>query len=232
MDKARELAEAGAAHGTVIWAKRQTAGRGRQGRTWVSPMGNCYSTVIFHLKASPSEAAKLSFAVALAVADTVTLQLPPSLSHKITCKWPNDVLVEGAKISGILLETRSGREGQIAWLLAGVGINLATKPVGMAYPATSLNELGATSTVPAVLECYLARLAHWLSLWRTQGFAPVRQAWRERAWGLGETISVRVTHGELQGIFEDLDETGALILRLENGDAKMITAGDVFLAGS
>jgi len=230
MDEARALAEAGAGEGTVVWALRQTAGRGRQGRRWVSPAGNCYSTIVLRPACAAAEAARLSFLVSIAVAEAVTLAVDPGRQVRVACKWPNDVLADGRKIAGILLESRGGQGAAVDWLLAGVGINVAAFPADTPYPACAVRELGGAVDAGGMLELYLGRLAAWLEVWRREGFAPVRRAWLERAWGLGDRIEVRLANGELRGIFEGLDESGALILGLDEGGQRHVTAGDVYRA--
>ena len=217
--EARRRAEAGETGPLWITAARQTAGRGRRGRIWESGNGNLAATLLLRPQAPPAAAVQLSFAAALAVADLATHFAPQAA---IAVKWPNDVLAEGRKLSGILLEAGPG------WLAIGVGINLATYPADTEFPATSLAALGVTPPTPdAALRVLAARFAHWLSLWRAQAFEPLRAAWLARAGGLGLPIRARLPHEERHGAFEGIDATGALLLRDASG-LRAITAGEVF----
>lgn len=223
-DNAKALAQAGAPHGTVVWAAEQAAGRGRFSRAWTSPPGNLYMTVVLRPEVAPPRTAELGFIAALAVAETVEAFLPQGTSAKL--KWPNDVLVDGAKISGILLEGQFSGQG-IAWVVAGIGVNVVSKPDSPAYPTTSLIASGAAETsVEAVLRELLTRLGAWLDVWREAGFAPVRTAWMHRAARLGEPISVRIGQEPLAGRFGGLDHDGALLLETDEG-TRRITAGEV-----
>jgi BirA family transcriptional regulator, biotin operon repressor / biotin---[acetyl-CoA-carboxylase] ligase len=226
-DEAQRQAVLGAPAGTLIWAKRQVGGRGRRGRPWVSPEGNCDSSLILRPKVTPAEAAQISFVTAIAVAEAVAVQLP--VGRRVSCKWPNDVLIDGAKCCGILLESRSGTAG-LDWLIVGVGINIESFPAGMEYPATCLKAAGAAVTVETMLEGYIAHMATRLARWEREGFMPIREAWLRWADGLGEPVRVRLGDATLDGVFESLDEEGALMLATKDGSRRRITAGDVFRA--
>ena len=225
-EEARRRAEAGARHGLLIWALSQNAGRGRRGHQWASPPGNLYSSLLLRPDCPAGEAATISFVAALAVVDTAATLLASGVT--LHCKWPNDVLVEGEKVAGILLESHSGGDGKVDWLIIGVGINVAHYPDVTRLSATSLADHGATATVDQVLGVYAAALARWLAVWREQGFAPVRAAWLERADGIGQTIQVRLAEQTFDGIFESLDDDGALIVVEPRGGRRRITAGEVF----
>ncbi|HKW54031.1 MAG TPA: biotin--[acetyl-CoA-carboxylase] ligase, partial [Stellaceae bacterium] len=144
-------------------------------------------------------------------------------------KWPNDVLIDGRKVSGILLESQAAGEGRLDWLVVGIGVNLASFPENVDYPAISLAAAGARVTVEALLEAVAEGFERWYERWREEGFAPLRAAWLLRARGLGEGIRVRLQGEEASGRFAGLDEDGALLL--ENGATRRrIGAGDVFPA--
>jgi len=223
-DNAKTLAQEGAPHGTVVWAAEQTAGRGRFTRAWASPPGNLYMSVVLRPEVAPPRTAELGFIAALAVAETVETFLPPGATAQL--KWPNDVLVNGAKISGILLEGQFSGQG-IAWIVAGIGINIVSMPENPAYPTTSLAASGAAAvTAEAVLHVLLTRLGAWLESWREAGFEPVRAAWMRRAARLGDPISVRIGTAPLTGRFGGIDHDGALLLETTEG-TRRITAGEV-----
>ena len=218
-EEARRRAAAGGAEHGPLWilAKRQSAGRGRRGRAWETLEGNLAATLL--LRPARSPAAQLSFAAAVAVAEMAASFAPQAA---ITVKWPNDVLANGQKLAGILLEAGTG------WLAVGIGINLAHFPEGTEFPATSLAALGVVPpTSEAALTVLAARFAHWQGVWEKQGFEPVRTAWLARAGGLGLPIRARLPHEETEGAFEGIDATGALLLR-QPGGVRAITAGEVF----
>lgn len=226
-DEAARLAATGAADGTVVWARRQSAGRGRRGRDWRSPEGNLYLSVLMRPRAPLAAAAGLSFVAAVAVGDTVAGFLPAGAP--VEHKWPNDVLVGGAKLAGILLEA-SGRPGGPAdWVVVGCGVNVAADPGLPGLAVTTLSgEAGRAVAVEAVLTALLENLHLWRTRWETHGMAPVRDAWLARARGLGQDITVRLPREELRGRFDGLDDSGALLLRLPDATHRTISAGDVF----
>ena len=231
-DEAKDLARSGSPERTVVWARRQETGRGRRGRAWTSPAGNLYTTTILRPRATPAVAAQLSFLASLVIAETAEAFLPPLA--QVRCKWPNDVLVNGRKVAGILLESEAGPSGEVAWLVLGVGINLLHFPEATEFAATSLAAEGAAHPgVAAALEIYAARLAAWYERWTAEGFAPVRAAWMARAVNLGGPVVVRLSDRTLTGTFVDLDSDGVLLLDTGDGGAPVrIAAGDVFFPGS
>jgi BirA family biotin operon repressor/biotin-[acetyl-CoA-carboxylase] ligase len=223
-DEAKILAGNGAPHGRVVWAREQTGGRGRLNRRWVSPRGNLFTSVVLRPQVGPARAAELGFVAAVAVARTIADCLPAS--SRVALKWPNDVLVEGAKIAGILLEARSGPVDLVDWVVLGIGINVVAAPDETPYPATCLAQQGASSSVAGVLERLIRELGSWVGRWEAEGFAPIRAAWLAQAHGLGETVDIRHGGDPLSGRFLDLDRDGALILETPAG-TRRITAGDV-----
>jgi len=228
-DEAKSLAGAGAAEGTLVWAFQQSAGHGRQGRRWISPPGNLYASVVLRPQVPIAVAAQLSFAAALAVGDAST-ELAPEAA--ISFKWPNDVLLVGRKTAGILLESQAKPDGGLAWLVLGIGINLATYPVGVDYPATALSATGVEATPATMLAALARHFLGWYQRWdRGNGFAALRTAWLARAHGLGQSIRVRQGAAGLQGTFLDLDSDGALRLETISG-IRRIEAGEVFPAAS
>ena len=208
-----------------MWALRQRAGRGRRGRVWSSPPGNLYLSVILRPTCAARCVAQLSFVAALAVLDLVDARLP----GQARCKWPNDILVDGAKVAGILLESSLGPGGQVDWVVLGIGVNLASHPgiVGP-IPSTSLIAAGAPPLEPAeALPLHLAALTRRRHAWETQGFEAVRDAWLARAYGLGGPVTVANGDKRLVGVFEGLDADGALVLAQADGSRLSIAAGDV-----
>lgn len=223
--EAARLVRAGAPEGTVVWARKQTSGRGRRGRRWASPEGNLYLSFLLRPRARPAVAAQIGFAAAVALAEVLAGLLPPD--RRISCKWPNDLLVDGAKVAGILLEAEAASEEPAA-LVLGIGVNVASHPEGLAYSATSVLAAGGQTSVEALLEALALRLEHWYALWRRAGFMPVRRRWLDFAAGLGASIEVRLDGTILKGRFAALDPSGALELELAEGGRRLVTAGDVF----
>lgn len=226
-DELKRLAREGAGEGLVIIAARQTAGRGRRGRAWASPPGNLYSSTLVRPDCRAAAAAQLGFVAALGVAGAIG-ELAPHVDTR--CKWPNDVLASGKKISGILLETEMVSGDRPDFVILGIGMNLASSPRDTPYPATSLAEEGAPGIAPEQMAAaFIRHFATWLAAWRHGGFAPVRDAWLARAMGLGEPVQVRLEHDTLDGCFLDLDADGALLLGQAEG-SRRIAAGDIFPA--
>lgn len=224
-DEAWRLAATGETGPLWITADEQTAGRGRRGREWVSPKGNLSASLLLEPRRPAAECAQLSFVSALAAADTIALFAPDA---DVKLKWPNDVLANGRKIAGILLESASSG-GEPYFLAIGVGINLAHFPPDTEFPATSLAALGGKLPPTSETITQLAvHFAKWYEVWRGQGFAPVRDAWLSRAANLGGRIRARLTSGEMSGVFEGIDHTGALLLRESSNVLRTIAAGEVF----
>lgn len=229
--EARALADAGADEGTLVWAKRQQQGVGRRGRQWSSPEGNLYCSLILRPECDPSSAARLSFLTALAIRRAVTKFVDPGTDVRL--KWPNDVLIGGCKSAGILLESKMKPDGQMSYVIVGTGINIATYPeITDGLPAISLTKVGADVTVKEVLSAYGYAFLDLYMSWKRDGFAPIREEWLAHATGLGGRITVRLSNETLEGVFSDLDNNGALILSMDNGQRKMITAGEVFIVPS
>jgi len=223
-DEACRLAQAGASHGTVVTAREQTAGRGRHGRYWASPPGNVHLSLLLRLDLPPPRLAELGFVAALAVADAVDAYVP----GRAALKWPNDVLVDGAKISGILIEHAG------AAAIIGIGLNVLHVPQQTPYPVTSLGALiqhdGAEEDgeVVAVREMLLGALARRLDGWQSDGFARVRADWLRRAHPSGTALHVSTQAGVIEGCFVGLADDGALLLDTPSGVRRLLV-GEVSL---
>lgn len=227
MEEARRCAEAGEAGGLWLWAGQQKAGRGRRGRAWASAPGNLYCTLLLRPDCTAEDGARLSFAAALGVAEALDSFINDA--GRVALKWPNDVLVDGRKVAGILLESTAGAEGRLTWLAIGIGVNLVTYPEETQHPATSLAAAHGSAPAPgAVLGVLAERLCAWIETWRTEGFEPIRAAWLARAARVGQTIEVRLSGETLTGTFSALDRAGYLVLEQPDGSTRRIGAGDVF----
>ena len=192
------------------------------GRDWQSPVGNFYGSTLVRLTAGDPRPATLALVAAVALHDSFRF-LAPDIDFRI--KWPNDLMVEGAKLSGILLE-RSGDA-----VVVGIGVNLAFHPEGLERKVASLQSLGVVPPEPGEFQHILAaRFDDWLTVWRRAGLAPLRTAWVDRAHPKGTALSVNAPDGSVtDGLFEGLAEDGALLLRLADGSIRAIHAGDIFL---
>lgn len=221
--EAATLARAGAPHGTTVTAGEQLGGRGRLGRQWQSPPGNLYVSFVLRPAVTTQAAAQVGFVAALAVADAVDGLLP----GRAMLKWPNDVLVGGAKISGILAERGDDTP---PWLVLGIGLNIASAPEGLAYAATSLRAHGAAVSVDAALAALTAALRARADQWAAHGFAPIRSGWLARAHPPGTRLRVNLGDTLLDCGFDGLAEDGALLVRTPDGQRRLV-AGDVALAG-
>jgi len=210
-----------------IAAARQTAGRGRRGNAWVSETGNLYASLLLTDAAPAAQLPELCFVAALAARDAIC-SAAPRLASRLQLKWPNDLLLDGAKLAGILIEAET--MGAVTAVAAGIGVNCAHHPAGLAYPATSLAVHGSRATPADLLHelsrTMVTRLAQWD---RGAGFAGIRAMWLAHAAGLGGDIHVRLTNRELTGTFETLDPAGRLMLRVAGGTLEAITVGEVFV---
>lgn len=222
MDEARWLIAGDPDLAQVVWSDAQSGGRGRRGREWISPVGNLYMTVAVRSDVALSQAAECSFVAALALHTAIT-DMRPALAERLRLKWPNDVLIDGAKVAGLLLELESAGK----WILIGCGVNVAFSPEGMPYPTTNLLVQEAYVPPGQLLQAFVAELQKWRSLWLCEGFSPIRSAWLNRAKGLGEEITANLGDRSMNGVFQDLDDHGALRLRLPDGEVMTIAAGDI-----
>ncbi len=208
-----------------IVADEQSGGRGRLGRIWSSPKGNLYASLALYAPCPMANGFQLGFVAALAIYDAaIALGVAP---ERLALKWPNDVLLEGAKLSGILVEGGSLPDGAFGAVI-GCGVNVTHHPTDTPYPATDLVASGAQVSVADTFSALTQAFRTNLDVFdKGQGFSDIRQLWLARARGLGGSISVRQANGSLEGIFQGLDEGGKLLL-LQDGKVTPIIAGDVF----
>ena len=221
--EALELARSGE-HGPLwVTAKTQTAGRGRRGGTWVSEPGNLYASLVLSDPSPPDRRAELSFVAALALHDAIGARIP-GVASRLALKWPNDLLIDGCKFAGILIE------GEGDAVVIGIGVNCTHHPVWTDFPATDLASAGLRASPEKVFEALSGAMAKRIGQWdRGSGFSAIRADWLKRAASLGHDIKVVVTEGTRIGRFESVDDRGCLVLRLANGAAETIAAGDVLL---
>lgn len=220
-DDILRMAREGAAEGSWLRAETQSDGKGRGGREWVSPRGNLYTTALVRLLPGDPHPASLALVSAIALHETASAYARSTL---LMLKWPNDLLHQGAKLAGILLERESDA------VAVGIGVNLAHHPDLPDRPATSIAMLGAGAPEPGMfLHDLAASFARWLGRWRSEGIGVIRNEWLSRAHPIGTALSVHLPEHVLEGLFEGLDETGSLRLRLAGGEVRVVHAGDVFL---
>jgi BirA family transcriptional regulator, biotin operon repressor / biotin---[acetyl-CoA-carboxylase] ligase len=212
------LARSGAQEGLWLRAERQTAGRGRQGRGWTSPPGNLYVSTLVRLRPADPPPATLALTAAVALDEAVRV-----FGVQPVLKWPNDLLVHGAKLSGILLERAEDA------VVIGFGVNLAHYPTDLDRTAASMAAHGPAPDPQLFAETLAEAFGRWLGRWR-EGLGAVRDRWLARAHPPGTALTARLADGgSVDGLFEGLERDGALILRLADGSRHVIHAADVFL---
>jgi BirA family biotin operon repressor/biotin-[acetyl-CoA-carboxylase] ligase len=213
-----------------LWvvADTQTEGRGRNGRVWSSPRGNLHASLLLIDPAPPHRAAELGFVAGVATAHALREIL--SGDRRVTIKWPNDVLHDGAKLCGILLESADLPDGRFA-CVAGVGVNCRLHPATTPYKATNLSAIAGQPVAPArVFTRLSATMMHWLDVWAAgAGFEAIRAEWLSLAAGLGRWIGVARHSQTIEGTFQTIDAAGRLILEQASGQVA-IEAGDVFFS--
>ena len=227
-----EGARRAAAFTAPIWicALAQTAGRGRRGRAWAMPAGNFAASLVMRPAGPPAQAALRSFVAALALRDA--LVAVTGRAEVFTLKWPNDVLLNGGKLAGILLES-SGAAGRVDALVIGIGVNLAATPyttlleAGALAPVSLLGETGITITPEDFLTLLAQHFARWEAQFTTHGFGPIRSAWLQNAARIGQNITARMMRDEITGTFVEIDTQGQLVLETPKG-RQQIAAADIF----
>ncbi|TFF27658.1 biotin--[acetyl-CoA-carboxylase] ligase [Jiella endophytica] len=236
---ALERARAGDPGGLWLVTGHQTGGRGRRGRAWEGPPGNLAATLLLQPKVELSVAATLGFVAALALRDALLAVLPEGAiavapdagdlarGGRFALKWPNDVLADGAKLSGILLETAGAGSDDLA-VAIGIGVNVVAHPEATPYPATDLGAMGATATAADLFFALSDAFVDNLRLWQGgRGLAAIRHKWLAGAAGIGSEIAVDTGGTIVRGVFETIDADCHLVIREGNGQVTRIAAGDV-----
>ena len=226
-EEARRIALKGGAHGAVVWARRQTAGRGRMERVWESREGNLFCSILLAPGRDVAAATQLSFVASLAVREALQPILPEGCD--ISLKWPNDVLIDGRKAGGILLEAFTPPGEEKLWVVVGIGINVDSYPQDALFPATCIREAGVDLISAKIV---LSRLVHHFvtryNQWQQRGFSAIRREWMRHAWMLRQPVRLCLPGEEIQGVFDSVDDGGSLVLKLERGRRQVIPAGDMF----
>ncbi len=221
------LLAGGEAENLWIWALHQTGGRGRHGRSWQSLEGNLFASLLLRPRCDARTASQLGFVGAIAVHDAVA-ELAAEEQADLALKWPNDLLLNGKKAAGLLLESTSDGDGRLS-LVMGIGLNLAAHPPDVPFPATDLACHGIAASPHEAMQQLARAMARWLTVWNEgRGFARVRVAWDERSLAKGTALQVRIAEERLNGSYQGLDENGGLILARTDGSERRITTGEVF----
>lgn len=225
-----ERARAGDPGGLWITAVRQTGGRARRGRNWVSEPGNLYSSLLLIDPAPWQALASLPMAVTVAVHDAIASVLPVEAGAALRIKWPNDMLISGRKTSGILIEAEQMADGRRA-VVIGCGVNVAHFPEAGLYPATCLADQGSAATPQDLFARLVVSMDHMLKAWdQGRGLATIRDAWIDRAQGIGDPVTVNLPDRKIHGLFDGIDDEGRLMLAMPDGSRQMIASGDVFFS--
>jgi BirA family biotin operon repressor/biotin-[acetyl-CoA-carboxylase] ligase len=225
-DYVKELAEEGFPEGLAIQCMQQIQGRGRHGKIWESPLGNMYMSVLLRPECDANIAGQISFVVAVAMSKAIDEFIAPE--HTKTLKWPNDILINGKKCAGILLESELDEHGKVKWIALGTGVNIMVAPEG----AVTLNEIAKKDVqvpVHPFRDRYLEHLGVWYKRWQEEGFDPIREEWMANAHGLGCLMKVNLPDRIFGGTFFGIDELGALDIETAEGMEKVYSGEIVML---
>jgi len=231
-EEAKRLAEGGGVHGAVVWSKKQTAGKGRQDRKWISQEGNLFCSILLSPNTEIKTFSQLSFVAAVAAVETLRSIIPDE-AETISCKWPNDILINNKKIGGILLESfetfqEDSPANRTRWVVVGIGINIDSCPSGMDFPATYLKESGVEIiSAKIVLSRFIHHFINCYEIWARKGFTPIRKHWIDAAYKIGKPVEIRLPKNKYNGIFEGIDMNGHLLVRKNDGTRSIVSAGDV-----
>lgn len=222
-DLIHEAAAQGLPEGVAVQSMIQLGGKGRRGNKWVSPVGNLYLSLLLRPECGVQEAGQISFVIAVAASAMLEGYIDPT-KHVKTLKWPNDILIDGLKLSGILLE--SGMMGpHLDYIAVGMGMNIFNKP----ELATCLNDVaGEPVYINKIRDNFLEKLAHFYGVWQEKGFAPILELWLKQAHGVDAPMTARLPNEEFKGVFKTVRDDGALVLEMPDGSDKTIHAAEVY----
>ena len=212
-----------------VMANRQSAGRGRAGRSWLSPEGNLYASVAFNCLAPLEKAGQLSLVAGIAVFDAIRMSTELALDAGLRLKWPNDLFIGGAKAGGILVESTNAPAIPGFFAVVGFGLNINAVPEGLGREAAALSQHGKAPSPFELLKGLEGAFSRWLRAWRSgEGFPDIREAWIKRAGPVGEAITVNTGEGPITGTYQGLSATGALRAEVD-GQLREFNHGDVAL---
>ncbi len=218
-EKASEVAQ-----GFVVQALEQDNGSGRFGRVWSSPPGNLYLSIVLKPECAVSAAGQLSFVTSLALCHVLDEVLTkPSIQ---ILKWPNDILLNGDKCAGILLETDISQSGNVNWVVVGVGLNISQSPPDMG--AALKDHSDKHLDIANIRDRFFEKFNQYYQQWQAQGFAPIRTLWLKKSYKVGAPVSVKTGNSLVTGRFHDIDGAGNLIVLDKDAKKKVISAGEVF----
>jgi BirA family biotin operon repressor/biotin-[acetyl-CoA-carboxylase] ligase len=224
-DTAYQLAEKGEKEGTIVIAEKQKKGKGRQGRHWISPKGGVYLSCILKPDIEPKEVAKITLVSAVAVCDSIRERA----SVPAMIKWPNDIIIRKKKVCGILTEMKAEQD-KVDFVILGIGVNVDTSPNLLPKGATSLvKEAGEGPKKVELARRILENLEHYLDVFNKEGFNKIRDEWRRFSMTLGHHVKIYCHDEKIEGQGLDVDEDGALVVRLDSGIQRRILSGDVVI---
>lgn len=227
--KALEYAKSGDVGKLWITATSQTQGKGSRGRGWVSDSGNLYTSLLLKTDITPPNLANITFVASLALYEALTKFVPFEI---LALKWPNDLLVNGSKVSGILLENHADNN-KMSNLIIGIGVNCKSYPNDTNHKATSLLDEGYTVNPQELFQVLTPAMAKYLAIWDNgNNFSAIRKQWLKQAKGIGSKILVRMPNSEVSGIFTDIDESGRLLLQMADKTIRKISTADIFFSFS
>ncbi len=227
--EARRRAKAGEPGPLWIWSARQSQGRGRGGREWISQHGNLFASLLLGVNCPIRIAGQLALVAGIAAFDTIAKLIAYEGRSELLLKWPNDILLAGEKVAGMLLENVGSTVENRSVVVIGTGINLANHPEDLPQPAVSLAAYGMTVAPADALEALAASTNEWLARWgEGNSFPSIRRAWLDRAGPTGRPLRVKINGEETEGVYAGLDADGALRLLTPDGFEHRIAAGDVF----
>ncbi len=227
--EAKRRAKAGEPGPLWIWSARQSQGRGRGGREWISQHGNLFASLLLGVNCPIRIAGQLALVAGIAAFDTVAKLIAYEGRSELLLKWPNDILLAGEKVAGMLLENVGSTVDNRSVVVIGIGINLANHPEDLPQPAVSLAAYGMTVAPADALEALAASTNEWLARWgEGNSFPSIRRAWLDRAGPTGRPLRVKINSEETAGVYAGLDADGALRLLTPDGFEHRIAAGDVF----
>jgi len=218
------LANDGGSEGMCVKARMQSEGRGRHGREWLSQEGNLFCSFLLRPHCSAQDVGQLSLIAGLSL-----IQAIEALGAHTTpiLKWPNDVLIEQCKCAGILLETAITNDGNVDWVVLGLGVNIVSAPEGIGYSLTQCVEGDIDADM--MLNAFLEAMGRNYAQWQVSGFEQLRQDWLSRAHSKGDALSVKIGEHLVKGMFHDIDANGNLRLEQPDGNLRTIAAGEVYL---
>ncbi len=224
-NEAKRLIKAGALDRLVIWTKNQTDGRGRHGKQWESLDGNLYISILSPIQCELYKAAELSFVLGLAVSDVIEYLAEKSkIKPQISLKWPNDIMLNGAKIGGILLESLPEEDDR--WVIIGLGLNIEEAPKSSV--GSSLKSIGIRVSAGQVLDLVMNRFDYYHNMWSIYGFTKIRQIWLKGAYKLGEVVTISDVTNRVSGVFETIEKDGSIRIKLASGEKYSMSTGEIF----